>query len=160
MTIVDNSGFSATRKKYGIEIQGIEEAQKNLATLAARIGEDVAKAAVMGGNLVRSSAIQSIQAKSGGQTVTRSREGGGTYEHTAAAAGSAPNTDTGRLVASIQVEVKDKDVFVGSTLEYAGALEFGTRYMLPRPWLNPALELRRREIQRMFKDAANKDVTI
>jgi HK97 gp10 family phage protein len=142
------------------DVQGIEETKRNLEKLSKQISADVVKAAIQGAQLVRSTAIKSIQQKSGGQTVTRTREGGGTYEHTAAAEGQAPNTDTGRLVSSIQVEVKAKDVFVGSTLNYAGDLEFGTRRMGARPWLNPALEQNRRTIERLFKIAADKDVTI
>lgn len=132
------------------QIEGVDEVLRNMQALADRYGKAAADAAQAGGQLVRSEAIKSIQTKSGGRTVTRSREGGGTYQHTASAAGQAPNTDTGRLVQSVQVEARADDVYVGSTLSYARDLEFGTRYMLPRPWLNPALEARRREIERLF----------
>ena len=139
-----------------VQVEGIEEVQRNLARLADAYGKAVADALVVSGNEVRNTAIRSIQEKSSGRTVTRSRAGGSTYEHVAAAAGSAPNTDTGRLVQSVQVDITDDSVFVGSTLEYAPWLEFGTRNMLPRPWLNPALEANRRSIIKRVKDAVER----
>ena len=139
-----------------VQVEGIEEVQRNLARLADAYGKAVADALVVSGNEVRNTAIRSIQEKSSGRTVTRSRAGGSTYEHVAAAAGSAPNTDTGRLVQSVQVDITADSVFVGSTLEYAPWLEFGTRNMLPRPWLNPALEANRRSIIKRVKDAVER----
>lgn len=154
MTI--NQGFSGQRKKYGIEVQGIEEVNRNLSALAEKYGKAVTDAALAGGQLVRSTAIKSIQGQSSGREVTRSRNGGGQYSQVASAPGSAPNTDTGRLVSSILVDVQLSDVFVGSTLEYAGHLEFGTVRMDPRPWLNPALEKNRRTIENLFRQAVDR----
>src|SRR5690554_341120 len=153
-----NQGFKAKRKEFGIEVQGIEEVQKNLASLAEEYGRDVAKAAVAGAELVRGEAIKSIQSVSAGERVTRYRntdgKGNGAYEHVASAPGDAPNTDTGRLVSSILVDVKPFGIFVGSTLQYAGHLEFGTSSMEPRPWLNPALESQRRAVEQLMIEAA------
>lgn len=128
-------------------LDGLDETLANLDLLKRDLGEEVAKARVAGGNLVRATAVRSIQSASIGQTVTRSRQGGGTYEHTAASAGEAPNTDTGRLAASVQVEIRVDGVYVGSTLDYAGWLEFGTTKMEARPWLFPAVEVHRRNIE-------------
>lgn len=136
-----------------MQVEGIEQLQRNMRQLADEIGEAMAGALVAGGNDVRNTAIRSIQSVSGGSEVTRSRNGGNTYQHTAAGPGQAPNTDTGRLVNSIQVEVDGGSVFVGSTLEYAGWLEHGTRRMAARPWLNPALEANRKNINDRVRDA-------
>lgn len=136
-------------------VEGTEELQANMAKLAEQYGKDIAKAAVAGGELVRGAAIKSIQNTSNGQSVTRYRSGGGGYQHTASSPGDAPNTDTGRLVGSIQTDVRGDNVYVGSTLRYAGHLEFGTMIMRPRPWLNPALESERRNIEKLFERAAN-----
>lgn len=135
-------------------VEGMEELKANMAKLSKEYGAAVAKAAVAGAELVRGEAIKSIQSTSSGQRVTRYRAGGGQYEHTASAPGDAPNTDTGRLASSVQVDVKPFGIFVGSTLQYAGHLEFGTSSMEPRPWLNPALESQRRNIERLMIDAA------
>lgn len=139
-----------------IRVEGAEEVQRNLSVLAERYGKATADAAVAGGQLVRSTAIKSIQSQSSGREVTRYRLGGGQYEHTASAEGEAPNTDTGRLVSSILVDVAFSGVYVGSTLEYAGHLEFGTVRMAPRPWLNPALEQNRRTIENLFRKAVDR----
>ncbi|HSH26647.1 MAG TPA: HK97-gp10 family putative phage morphogenesis protein, partial [Wenzhouxiangella sp.] len=152
-----NQGFGKQRKQFGIEVQGLEEVQKNLASLSKEYTRAVASAAVAGAELVRGEAIKSIQSVSAGERVTRYRnkdgKGNGAYEHVASAPNDAPNTDTGRLVSSILVDVKPFGIFVGSTLRYAGHLEFGTSNMEPRPWLNPALESQRRTIERLMIDA-------
>lgn len=147
-------------RKMSVRIEGIDNLQKQMAKLADEYGKNVARAAYRGGQMVRATAIKSIQEKSPGEAVTRSRAGGGQYHHVAAAPDAAPNTDTGRLVSSIQVEVKGGDVFVGSTLQYAGWLEYGTRSMLARPWLMPALEQNRRAIQKELADAVKRDRTL
>ena len=139
-----------------VQVEGTAEVQRNLTALAGKYGQAIADAAFAGGQLVRGTAIQSIQSTSNGGEVTRSRLGGGQYTHTVSAEGDAPNTDTGRLVSSIQVEVEADDVFVGSTLECAGYLEFGTTRMTERPWLNPALEQNRRNIERLFQTGVNR----
>lgn len=136
-------------------VEGMEELNRNMAKLSKNYGKAVAEAGVSGAELVRGAAIKSIQNTSDGGQVTRSRPGGGTYTHTVSAPDQAPNTDTGRLVSSIQVDVNPFGIFVGSTLEYAGYLEFGTSIMEERPWLNPALESQRRNIERLMIDAAN-----
>ena len=74
--------------------------------------------------------------------------------HTASKAGDAPNTDTGNLVQSIKVIRSDKATkgakgysglnkyLVGSALNYAAWLEFGTldNKLKKRPWLEPAVD--------------------
>jgi HK97 gp10 family phage protein len=85
--------------------------------------------------------------------MTRHTEGGNPVQHIASNPGEPPNTDTGRLAGSVQVEVESREVFVGSTLQYAGALEFGTSQMQARPWLNPALEKSRAKVRKLFVDA-------
>ena len=142
--------------RAGVEVDGAAEVARNMERLADRFGRAIAEAAVEGGRAVEADAIRSIQQKSPGREVTRYREGGGEYQHIAASEGQAPNTDTGRLVSSIQVEIERRAVFVGSTLEYAGYLEHGTRQMRARPWLNPALEGRRRWIADRIRQATDR----
>ena len=55
--------------------------------------------------------------------------------------------DTGRLRASIQME-SGRDglgpwVTIGTNVEYAPYVEFGTRYMAPQPYLRPAVLMAR-----------------
>lgn len=136
--------------KAGINISGVEGLQKDLDRLAKKFSKDVVDAAITGGQLIRTEAIKSIQEVSHGETVTRYREGGNSYEHVASVEGEAPNTDTWRLVQSIQVDVTKRGVFVGSSLQYAPWLEFGTRKMVARPWLSPAVEANREKIVALF----------
>lgn len=131
-------------------VTGIQEMQANLAALSNKYSDAIAKAAFVAAQSVRSDAIRSIQNVSSGETVTRYRADGTPYKHTASKEGDAPNTDTGDLVKSVQVEVKSDGVYVGSRLEYAGHLEF----RLSRPWLLPALEKNRK----LIRDTMGKNI--
>lgn len=97
------------------------------------------------GLLVMNEAKRSIQSSSGG---------GRTYgNHTASAAGQPPNTDTGFLVSNIFLD-KDNDGMgadVESRADYSVYLEFGTKDMQPRPFMQPALESQRAKIKALFK---------
>ena len=137
-------------------ITGQKELERNLKKMAERYGKAVADALIVSGEMVRGTAVKSIQSQSNGRTVTRYRQGGGSYQHTVSAPNNPPNTDTGRLVNSVAVEVQNDDVYVGSGLEYAPHLEFGTTKMTQRPWLNPALEQNRRRISKLITDAMKK----
>lgn len=104
----------------------------------------------VGGQMVMNEAKQSIHSHG---------SSGRTYEkynprrtHTASSSGNPPNTDTGYLASNIYLEV-DTDGLgadVESRAEYSEFLEFGTSKMLPRPFLQPALEANRRKIIQMF----------
>lgn len=121
------------------QIEGLSQLNATLKKLERDAGRFSKSAYIAGGKLVESDAKKSIQAKSGGEVVTRYRNGGGSYNHTASKQNDAPNTDTGRLVSSINTEPTDEGVFVGTTLSYGKHLEFGTKNMTERPWLIPAL---------------------
>ena len=131
-----------------------EAVEKELAKLGALYGAATVKAAVTSAELVRSTAIKSIQSATMGKEVTRHTAAGQSYSHIAAKAGGAPNTDTGALVNSIQVELKGsgfgKGVGVGTRLDYGRWLENGTKIMKARPWLNPALEENRANIKKLM----------
>lgn len=136
-----------------IKIEGEAEFKRNMDRLSRKFGKEIAEAAIKGGEMVRTTAIKSIQSQSPGRVVMRETEGGNPVQHIASNPGEPPNTDTGRLASSVQVDVEAKEVFVGSTLHYAGDLEFGTSIMQPRPWLNPALESNRNRVRKLFRDA-------
>lgn len=141
-----------------VRVTGMESLNRNIGKIKKSVGVDVFKALVGGANLVRTTAIKSIQTVSAGRTVQRTREGGGTYLHVVSRPNDPPNTDTGRLVSSIEVEIAKKSAFVGSSLEYAGKLEFGDSRMRARPWLNRAMEGNKTEIQKSIRDAVLKGV--
>jgi HK97 gp10 family phage protein len=140
-----------------IQVTGVAELKKKLRSLGTGMEEAIFGGVILTANEIRTDAIKSIQNKSGGTQVQRSRQGGGTYTHTAAAEGGAPNTDTGKLVASIAVEPNRSGVYalVGSNLDYSGFLEFGTSKMGARPWLEPALRQNKDNLQRNINAAAD-----
>jgi HK97 gp10 family phage protein len=72
----------------------------------------------------------------------------------AAPPGSPPNTDTGRLVQSIEVEKGEGNSFlVGTNLKYGAWLEFGTRQMDARPWLSVAVKLTSKKLKEISRTA-------
>lgn len=96
------------------------------------------------GTYVRSEAIKSIATGSKSGRIYKR----GTVIHRASAAGEAPATDTGFLVSNIALVV-DRErtgASVESRANYSGELEFGTRKMAARPFLQPALESARPKV--------------
>lgn len=110
----------------------------------AKYDKQLKKIIASGGQMVMNEAKQSIHQHS---------SSGITYgNHTASAPGKPPNTDTGYLANNIYLVI-DQDgrgAEVESRAEYSEALEFGTRNMLARPFLQPALESKRAKIRSMF----------
>lgn len=74
----------------------------------------------------------------------------GGVTHTASSAGNAPAVDTGRLRDSINVikfaTISSLESEVGTNVEYAPFLEYGTSKMRPRPFWNPAIEKARKKL--------------
>lgn len=60
--------------------------------------------------------------------------------HQASAPGEAPAIDTGALVNSIQTTAEGLNAVIGTNMEYAVHLEFGTVAMEPRPFFGPTFE--------------------
>ena len=133
-----------------IKVEGVQELEKSMAALAKRYGLATAQGAVTSAQLVRTEAIKSIQEVSEGKKAIRYNANGKPRQVTVSRPGDAPNTDSSGLWKSIQVDATAKFVFVGTSLEYGKWLEFGTRRMNARPWLYPALERKRKEIQKIF----------
>jgi HK97 gp10 family phage protein len=109
-----------------------------------RYDSQVKQIVAISGNMVRNTAVKSIQEHG---------SSGKTYgSHTASASGNPPNTDTGYLASNIFVII-DSDKFgssVESRADYSGHLEFGTSKMAARPFMQPALEENRRKIIQMY----------
>jgi HK97 gp10 family phage protein len=130
-----------------VKITGERDFSRAMRRLGVAFNDAVDKGTFVTANEIRTYAIKSIQETSSGRQVQRSRQGGGTYTHTAAAEGQAPNTDTGKLVASLAAErVNDATYHIGSGLDYASWLEFGTSKMGARPWLNPAFRAKKNNL--------------
>lgn len=123
-----------------VKVSGMRNFQDQIRKLGASFDDAVDQGVFVTAQEVRTYAIKSIQEQSAGQQVRRTRQGGGSYTHVAAAVGQAPNTDTGKLVSSIATDKSAESTYrIGSNLPYATWLEFGTKKMGARPWLHPAI---------------------
>jgi len=69
------------------------------------------------------------------------------------APGEIPHVATGTLRRSIEDEIDASKMIlrVGTNLSYGRELEIGKHNMAPRPWIRPAVEKRKKDIERMFK---------
>jgi len=101
---------------------------------------------------VRAEAIDSIaRGSKSGATVRKSNP---SRTHTQSATGQAPATDTGFLISQITATNKRKGTIVfgevKSSAPYSKPLEFGTRSMGKRPFMQPALDRSADQIKRIF----------
>jgi len=104
--------------------------------------------------MVRTSAIKSIQRDPKTGTVyTRAKGQNLGSAHQASAPGQSPATDTGSLVSSIKVIHDGLKGKIGSALNYAFWLEYGTLKMSERPFLRPALADNEKKINELFERA-------
>lgn len=139
-----------------MKITGVDDVLKNLDVVLEKYQKATELGLEATAQQVRGTAIKSIQSQSAGSEVIRYKQGGGRFTHIAASEGEAPNTDTGALVKSIAIEGNGDNWFVGSGLDYAEYLELGTKNMRPRPWLTPAFNLNKKNIDRNIKAQAKR----
>jgi hypothetical protein len=135
----------------------ISEALDMLKDLPKQVNRGINKETKRTAFTIMANAVKSISADpSPGITYKKyhKKKNGGGFRgnHTASKAGDAPNSDTGNLVQSItamQITTQAKGTggykglnewSIGSPLDYAAWLEFGTLDMAARPWLSPAVD--------------------
>lgn len=104
------------------------------------------------GMLIENEAKKSIQQGTKSGRIYKRKS----VEHQASSAGEPPATDTGFLVSNISSEQpyklgKDVLVEIISKAPYSKHLEFGTRNMSARPFMQPATEKAKPKIRRFFK---------
>jgi HK97 gp10 family phage protein len=122
-----------------IRLEGSEQLQRELRRLSGDLREEAGKAVLATAVEMRADIVKSIQ---------RGPASGITYEkykprrtHTASAPGQPPMSDTARLANSITFDrLGDLTASVGSELNYAPWLEYGTSRMAARPFFRPAVE--------------------
>lgn len=142
--------------KFGAAISRVDKLTKKLS--GGKIIEDAMilslKKSVL---LVHATAIKGIQKASIGERVTRYNPKRNVYS---SKPGDPPNTDTGRLIQSIQFEFEEggRIGYVGTNLKYGPYLEFGTERMAARPWLAPALQKAADKIADTIKKDLNKGI--
>lgn len=100
--------------------------------------------------LIHATAVKSIQSNTGGTPTQRYKPD---RIVNVSRPGSAPNTDTGRLVQSIKFDFQKGGTVgrVGTNLKYGKDLEFGTKKMKARPWLSSAITEVSKQIADIFK---------
>ena len=133
----------------GIVIKGIADFISYVDGRSAKAIAAVDAGVVQIAGEIQREAVLSINKQSQGKEVKR-----GKRRHTVSKEGEAPNTDTGRLVGSIAIRHKKgtKEAMVFSDLDYAAYLEFA----LDRPWLEPAVNLKKPFLQTAIADAMAK----
>lgn len=122
-----------------IRLEGSKELQAALRSMSDDIKDEVSKEVLATAVELRSDVVKSIQ---------KGPASGRTYQkynprrtHTASAPGQPPMSDTGRLANSIEFDkVGPLTATVGSALNYAPWLEYGTVNMAARPFMRPAVE--------------------
>jgi HK97 gp10 family phage protein len=130
--------------------KNVAQLRKNLHKRMDFVQNNVLKVLNSSALLVEGSAKESIQRGiKSGKTYTR-----GGVVHQASAEGEAPATDTGFLVSNITHQFAKKGKTMASKVlskaNYSEFLEFGTRNMGARPFLQPALEKNRAAIKQKF----------
>lgn len=140
-----------------IRVDGIDDALAAFDRLGSAGEREARRAIARSVQKVRADAVKSIQkgAKTG-RVYERGSGGNLSGTHQASAPGQAPATDTGTLASSVKAQSNSKGGTVGSSLNYAFFLEYGTMKMDARPWLRPALEKNQQFIINAFAEGINK----
>jgi HK97 gp10 family phage protein len=122
-----------------IRLEGSDQLQRQLRRLSDDLRREVGQVVLGAAVEMRADIVTSIQrGPASGVTYKKSNP---TRTHTASAPGQPPMTDTGRLANSITFDrVGDLTATVGSALDYALHLEYGTSRMAARPFFRPAVE--------------------
>lgn len=95
---------------------------------------------------IKDEAVKSLNAR---------ESSGKTYgTHVASSPGHAPNTDTGRLAQSVDVDIDSSNLtyLAGTDEKYGADLELGTLHTEERPWLLPAFNRKKDEIVSRVED--------
>jgi phage gpG-like protein len=127
-------------RQGAVHVTGTQEVQRALAAFGREVAADVSKAVVATALEALTDVRKAIQGppKTGREYP---RGANGDKIHRASAPGEAPATDTGALVSSTYLSrIDDTTQAIGSRLDYAFFLEFGTLRMEPRPSWVPAAE--------------------
>jgi len=124
-----------------VKITGLDDVLLNLNEFAFDMEKATERAVKSIAVQVQSGAVKAIKNPSVGTYVTRYTAAGKPYSHVASKEGDAPNSDTGRLIGSVNMSHNTGDLFayVFTNLEYGFYLET----VLNRPWLEPAKEAKK-----------------
>lgn len=141
---------------------GFDREAKRLAATPREIANAVRDEVIDMAVRIRNIAIRSMQQTPKTGNRYRKTKNKNIY-HIASSPGYPPARDTGMLVRSIKMDVRSTEVEVGSNLTgkagmYPTYLEFGTKKMDPRPWLEPAYDKSRMEFYATVRSRVNKAI--
>lgn len=138
-------------------LRGSEKLLRKLQSLSTGANQEIASALNETAFKINEKMVNSVQESgSSGREYTR-----GNKKHVASAPGSPPNTDTGQLVRSMYVDRATANHLVariGADAPYAKYLEFGTSRMDARPFLEPAFNEFKDEVNEKIRDLINKEL--
>ena len=132
-----------------VEVKVVYSQVKAIESIKQMYGEDRLRKVIFEAcSYVRNDAVQNI---AGGAKTGRIYKRGN-ITHQASAAGEYPATDTGQLISGISNKFTNKGLRgrVESRAPYSMALEFGTRLIEARPFLQPSLEAVRPKIRELL----------
>jgi HK97 gp10 family phage protein len=129
-----------------VVITGVDTVKKHFEKVAKEEVKALKKALLLSANLIKNDAVKSIREVSHSDKKVKC----GKKWHTISKPGDAPNLDSGRLSGSIDIKIHDTSAEVRANVNYAAALEKGTKKMGARPFLDPALEKNRKKINDIF----------
>ena len=142
-----------------VEIKGIKEMKAHYTKISRQVPKATKKQMHKAALLVQGEAKKSIQRGGGGGTVTRYSP---KRSQNKSAPKTPPATDRGNLVRSILTSLKQKNkevvAIVYTRAKYATALEFGTRDMVERPFMKPALRKMKKKIMKLLKTGVNESL--
>ncbi len=121
-----------------VKITGMAELESNFKKFLINTDVAVDRAVRKQALITERAAVLLIKTPSVGTYVTRYTAGGQAYSHVASKKGDAPNSDTGRLVGSMNIlSIKgEQTAYVFTNLDYGNYLET----TMNRPFLEPAKE--------------------
>ena len=174
----------------GIRIEGLDTLQKLFPTLQRQINSELKKGISASAIMVQNEAKDSMRKAKHGRTYRRGAAKGGrkrkngtktavtAYKfHRASEPGEAPAVDSGRLIGSINHNITNDGLtaLIGildlTNVKYARAMEFGRPALVdkkgrhmppiqPRPWLFPALEKQRDNIEKRIQLGIQKALSV
>lgn len=137
-----------------VKVKVIDKRQQAVRQIAENYEKHLASVVFQSATFCRNEAVTNIaQGVKTGKTYKR-----GNIIHTASAAGEYPATDTGELIEGITIKMDagNMGASVESNAPYSAALEFGTRFMAARPFLQPSLEATRAQVKKFLRQILGK----
>ncbi len=140
-----------------VKLEGLEDTLKAIDKFGINVDKAIDQTVRATALSVMKTAVKDIKAPSHGKVVKKKDSNtGNSYLHMQSKEGDAPNSDTGRLIGSIDVQHNKGDMFayVYSNLDYAFFLEM----VYDRPFLEPAKEKEAKNFDTRLKQVIETEI--